>query len=57
MFVLYNVVQLDQSMQEYKSFDIYAVTIKISMTEYHNLINLSCYYQDIYDWLPSLDKP
>ena len=25
--------------QEYKSFDIYVVTIKISMTEYHHLIN------------------
>ena len=25
--------------QEYKSFDIYAVSIKISMTEYHHWIN------------------
>ena len=28
-----------QEIQEYKNFDIYAVTIKISMTEYHHLIN------------------
>ena len=25
--------------QEYKSFEIYAVSIKISMTEYHHWIN------------------
>ena len=25
--------------QDYKSFDIYVVTMKISMTEYHHLIN------------------
>ena len=27
--------------QEYNSFAVYAVTIKISMTEYHHLINLA----------------
>ena len=28
--------------QEYRSFGIYAVTIKTSMTEYHHLINDKC---------------
>ena len=32
MSVLYDDVQMDHS-QEYKSFEIYTVTIKISMTE------------------------
>ena len=30
--------------QEYKSFEIYAVTIKISMTEYHHWINGQAYH-------------
>ena len=40
MSVLYNDAS-DGSInnQEYKSFNIYAVTIKISMTEYLHLIN------------------
>ena len=29
--------------QEYKSFEIGAVTIKISMTEYHHWINYQAY--------------
>ena len=29
--------------QEYKSFEIDVVTIKISMTEYHHLINRQTY--------------
>ena len=33
MYVLYDDVQMDQ---EYKSFEIYGVTIKIYMTEYHH---------------------
>ena len=40
MPVLYNDVHMDsKNSQEYKSFDIYVVTIKISMTEYRYLIN------------------
>ena len=35
MSVLYNDVQMDH----YTSFEIYAVTIKISMTAYHHLIH------------------
>ena len=38
MSMFYNDVQMDDgsvNSQEYKSFEIYAVTIKISMTEYH----------------------
>ena len=38
MYVLHIDVQMDQ-LQEYKSFEMYAVTIKTSMTEYHHLIN------------------
>ena len=30
--------------QKYKSFEIYAVTIKISMTEYHHWINGQTYH-------------
>ena len=30
--------------QEYKSFEIYAVTIKIFMTEYHHWINSQAYH-------------
>ena len=30
--------------QEYKSFEIYAVTIKISMTEYHHWISGQAYH-------------
>ena len=30
--------------QEYKSFEIYAVTIKIYMTEYHHWINGQAYH-------------
>ena len=30
--------------QEYKSFEIYAVTINISMTEYHHWINGRAYH-------------
>ena len=30
--------------QEYKSFEIYAVTIKIYMTEYHHRINSWVYH-------------
>ena len=30
--------------QEYKSFEIYEVTIKISMTEYHHWINSQAYH-------------
>ena len=37
MSVLYDDVQITQP--EYKSFEIYAVSIKISMTEYHHWIN------------------
>ena len=45
MSVLYDDVQMDQSKnsQEYKRFDISAVIIKISMTEYHNWINRQTY--------------
>ena len=40
MSVLYNdVSKRSINSQEYKSFEIYAVTIKISVTEYHHLIN------------------
>ena len=45
MSVLYNDVQIDQNnSQKFKSFDIYAVTIKIFMTEYHHLINGQVYF-------------
>ena len=42
---LLNDVQMDVSInsQEYKSFEIDAVIIKISMTEYHHLINRQTY--------------
>ena len=41
MSVLYDDVQMYQytGMQEYKSFEIYAVTINIYMIEYHHWIN------------------
>ena len=40
MSVLYDDVQMDQEYsQEYKSFEMYAVFIKISMTEYHHWMN------------------
>ena len=41
MSVLYDDVQIYGSInsQEYKSSEIYVVTIKISMTEYHHWIN------------------
>ena len=40
MSVLYDDVQMDQyTARNTTSFEIYAVTIKISMTEYHNWIN------------------
>ena len=39
MSVLYNDVQKGQCSQECKSFEIDAVTIKKSMTEYHHWIN------------------
>ena len=32
------------NIQEYKSFEIYAVTIKISMTEYRHWINGQAYH-------------
>ena len=42
MSVLYNDIQKGQyySQELQKSFEIYAVTIKISMTEYHHLKNI-----------------
>ena len=46
MSVMYNDVRMDQYLdgsinsQEYKSFKIYAVAIKISMMEYHRQICL-----------------
>ena len=44
MSVLYNDVQIDTiNSQEYKSFEIDAITIKISMTEYHHVINRQTY--------------
>ena len=45
MSVLYDDVQMDWSInsQEHKSFQIYSVTIKISMTEYHHWINRQAY--------------
>ena len=38
MSVLYDDVQMDHlpSRAQFKSFEIYAVSIKISMTEYHH---------------------
>ena len=39
MFVLYNGVLMDQLTARNKSFEIYVVTIKIFMTEYHHLIH------------------
>ena len=39
MYVLYNVVQMDQYTARNSRVEMYAVTIKISMTEYHHLIN------------------
>ena len=42
MSVLYDDAKMDNR-QEYKSFYIYAVTIKISITEYHHLINSQAY--------------
>ena len=40
MSVLYDDVQTGPiNRQEYKSFEIYAVSIKISMIEYHHWIN------------------
>ena len=42
MSVLYDDVQMDS--QEYKGFEIYAVTINISMTEYHHWINSQAYH-------------
>ena len=46
MSVLYDNVRSDgpRNRQEYKSFEMYAVTIKISMTEYHNWINGQVYH-------------
>ena len=45
MSVLYNDVQMDQlNSQEYKSFEMYAVTMKISMSEYHHWINGEAYH-------------
>ena len=42
MSVLYNDVQMEQpGMQQ---FEIYAVTIKISMTEYHHWINSQAHH-------------
>ena len=42
--LLYDDVQMDQNSQEYKSFEIHAITIKISMTEYHPWINSQAYH-------------
>ena len=39
MSVLYNDVQMDQLIARNTSFYIYAVIIKISMTDYHHMIN------------------
>ena len=46
MSVLYDDVHADGPIngQEYNIFDIYAVTIKISMTEYHHWINGQAYH-------------
>ena len=45
MSVLYDNVQMDQLYnQEYKSFEIYVVTIKVSMTEYPHCINGQAYH-------------
>ena len=45
MSVLYDNVQMSRPInsKEYKSVDIYGVTIKISMTEYHHWINGQAY--------------
>ena len=44
MFVLYDDVQMDQqTARNTKVLDIYAVTIKISMTEYHHWRNCQAY--------------
>ena len=40
--------------QEYKSFEIYAVTIKISMTEHHHLIDLRSSSYDLFLTMQSL---
>ena len=39
MSVLFNTQMESINSQSYKSFEIYAVTIKISMNEYHHWIN------------------
>ena len=43
MSVLYNDVDGSINSQDYKSFETDAVIIKISMTEYHHLINCQTY--------------
>ena len=43
MSVLYLCSEGSVNSQEYKSFEKDAVTIKISMTEYHHLINRQTY--------------
>ena len=47
MSVLYDDVRVDGvpiNRHEYRSFEIYVVTIKISMTEYHHWINRQAYH-------------
>ena len=47
MSVLYNDVLMDQLTARNKSFEIYVVTIKIFMTEYHHLIHVDRYQRQL----------
>ena len=44
MAMLYDDIQMPINSQEHKIFEIYALTIKISMTEYQHWINSQAYH-------------